>query len=185
VGASARPAAAPSAGATKPAAGNASATAAAPLPTPAAGGGGFSLSPALAAGAAATRPQLAPLDAANTTTKGPEPVIFSTPGATQTILIGCTLPLSGDHELGGRAIMQAAQMAINDTLPALKLGVNVNLTCLNSRVGRGCAVALRGAAGCAVLRPWPCVALTHCRACPHCAAVAFTAARSAWRFLHT
>jgi hypothetical protein len=102
--------------------------------------GGFTLPSALTpkAAAAGAGTVLQSSDVNSASLRGPEPIIFNTPGAKKTVLIGCALPLEGtDHDVGGRAVLQGVKMAITDLLPELKLGINVNLTCLNSKVCSG------------------------------------------------
>ncbi|KAF6261902.1 periplasmic binding protein-like I [Scenedesmus sp. NREL 46B-D3] len=54
-------------------------------------------------------------------------------GAKSTMLIGCALPFEGNQRVVGEAVFQAARMAVMDKAPALLPGVNVNLTCINSK----------------------------------------------------
>lgn len=129
----------PAAAAAKPPSGTAGAAAAGGGSAAAAGnassgsGGGFTLPTAVSTSAAAgaARPQIA---SNLSSLAGPEPIIFKTPGATKTILLGCLLPLSGtDQDISGNAVLQGAKLALQDLLPKLKLDVNVNLTCLNTK----------------------------------------------------
>lgn len=86
----------------------------------------------------------------------PQPFIFKTPGAEQTLLIGCLLDLPTTDGHGqttafyrqpttvkeeSLAVYEAFKMAIKDVVPTLKLKrpVNINLTCLNSMVSCLCA----------------------------------------------
>lgn len=67
--------------------------------------------------------------------KGPEPYVIKQSGAQETILIGCALPFEGsDQDSVGKAVHVALKMALQDLVPKMKPPVNVNLTCLNSRV---------------------------------------------------
>eukprot|EP00775_Hariotina_reticulata_P002011 gene2011-2333_t len=61
------------------------------------------------------------------------PFIFDQPGSTSTILIGCLTPEEGDQASVGAAVRAALQLAIIDTAPSTVPGVNINLTCLNSK----------------------------------------------------
>lgn len=118
-------------------AGNASSTAG--------GQGGFVLSPTTArptgtgaVGAGGPPAQVVvPMGAspAASTMQGPKSVLIESKGATKTVLMGCVLPFEGsDQTPVGKAVHAALVMALQDLGPTLKVPVNINLTCLNSKV---------------------------------------------------
>lgn len=67
--------------------------------------------------------------------QGPKPVVVEAKGATKTVLMGCVLPFEGsDQTPVGKAVHAALLMALKDLGPILKVPVNINLTCINSKV---------------------------------------------------
>lgn len=109
--------------------------------------GGFVLGPttprptgtgALGAGAAGSPGArvVVPMGAspAVSTMQGPKSVLIEAKGATKTVLMGCVLPFEGsDQTPVGKAVHAALLMALRDLGPSLKIPVNINLTCLNTR----------------------------------------------------
>jgi hypothetical protein len=65
--------------------------------------------------------------------QAPQPWVLKQEGATDTIVIGCILPFEGDLRLAGNAVYHALQLAVSEEAPTLLPGVNVNLTCVNTK----------------------------------------------------
>jgi hypothetical protein len=63
----------------------------------------------------------------------PQPWVFEQPGATDTVLFGCILPFEGDLRLAGKSVYHALKLAIMEEAPQVLPGVNVNLTCINTK----------------------------------------------------
>jgi hypothetical protein len=67
------------------------------------------------------------------TMQPPKPWVLDQEDAGQTILIGCILPFEGDLRIAGNAVYHALKLAISEEAPTLLPGVNVNLTCVNTK----------------------------------------------------
>lgn len=65
--------------------------------------------------------------------QAPQPWVLKQEGATDTIVIGCILPFEGDLRLAGNAVYHALQLAVSEEAPTLLPGINVNLTCVNTK----------------------------------------------------
>lgn len=78
----------------------------------------------------------------------PPSYLWEAKGATQTVLMGCALPFEGDHAIVGKAVHVALKMAIQDYGASLKVPVNINLTCFNTKVGANRTTSETCAAGC-------------------------------------
>jgi hypothetical protein len=63
----------------------------------------------------------------------PKPWVLDQEDSAQTILIGCILPFEGDLRIAGNAVYHALKLAISEEAPALLPGINVNLTCINTK----------------------------------------------------
>jgi hypothetical protein len=69
--------------------------------------------------------------------RGPKSWVLEVPGANRTLLLGCVLPFAGSdgQDVTGKAVHIAIKMALRDVAKLMKIPTNVNLTCLNSKVG--------------------------------------------------
>lgn len=74
-----------------------------------------------------------PLELAGPSVKPPAPFIFKQKGATKTVKVGCCVPFEGSQKSAGEAVFSAMKMAVTDMAATELPGVNVNLTCLNSK----------------------------------------------------
>lgn len=89
--------------------------------------------------------------------RGPKPWVLEMPGANRTLLLGCVLPFAGSdgQDVTGKAVHVAIKMALRDVAKLMKIPTNVNLTCLNSKVGSegfkptSCAACVQGVYMCA------------------------------------
>jgi hypothetical protein len=70
---------------------------------------------------------------AGPTIKAPPPFLFTQKDAVKTLLIGCSVPFEGSQQLVGEAVLSAMKMAVKDLVPKELPGVNVNITCINSK----------------------------------------------------
>jgi hypothetical protein len=102
---------------------------------------GFTLGPSIpaksgtVASSTSSRPVVPTAAPDSSLAQGPKSLLFESKGATKTILIGCVMPFEGsDQAVVGKAVHAALKMALEDLGPTLKLPVNVNLTCLNTKV---------------------------------------------------
>jgi hypothetical protein len=77
--------------------------------------------------------QMPPIPMAGPTVKAPPPWIFTQKDAKQMLLIGCSVPFEGSQQLVGSAVFSALKMAVTDLVPTELSGVNVNVTCINSK----------------------------------------------------
>jgi hypothetical protein len=68
--------------------------------------------------------------------RGPKPWVLEVPGANKTLLLGCVLPFAGSdgQDVTGKAVHVAIKMALRDVGKLMRIPLNVNLTCLNSKV---------------------------------------------------
>jgi hypothetical protein len=102
---------------------------------------GFTLGPSLptkpgaTASSTGSRPVIPTAAPDSSLAQGPKSFLWESKGATRTILIGCAVPFEGsDQAVVGKAVHAAFKMALQELGPTLKLPVNVNLTCLNTKV---------------------------------------------------
>jgi hypothetical protein len=59
--------------------------------------------------------------------------VFTQKDAKQQLLIGCSVPFEGSQQLVGQAVFSALKMAVTQLVPKELPGVNVNVTCINSK----------------------------------------------------